>query len=140
MKSKFFSGDIATGTHLTMLPGDATSAPKDVWKFEINREGKKPGAFTNSPTGFLPVYFDPTSRLFTVRLTRAAGEKPGWNWHLLDANGNRWRFPGRDNGAYVSPYEIAGFADSGKKIVAYDSSRLFALPVSSIMVNENEAK
>ena len=75
-----------------------------------------------------------------MHLTRAAGEKPGWIWHLMDRDGNKWRFPGRDNGAYISPYDVAGFADNGKKIVAYDSTRLFTLPVSAIMVNENDAK
>jgi len=52
----------------------------------------------------------------------------------------KWRFPGADNGEYVSPYDVAGFANNGKTIVAYDSTRLFALPVSTVMDVANEAK
>jgi hypothetical protein len=59
---------------------------------------------------------------------------------LINREGKKWRFPGRDNGHYISPYEVAGFADNGKKIVAYDSTRLFTLPVATIMVAENQAK
>ena len=51
-----------------------------------------------------------------------------------------WRFPGADHSEYLSPYNVVGFADNGKKLVAYDSTRLFTVPVSAIMVDENVVK
>ena len=50
-----------------------------------------------------------------------------------------WRFPGEDNGQYVSPYELVGAGD-GKIIVAYDAKQLFALPISEIMTEANKTK
>jgi len=136
--SKFgVGGDVTIGTHVTMFPGNATSPSKDVWRFSIDRDGSKPGAFTNSPIGFPSVRFDPSCNLFTIGLTRPAGEKPGWIWHLIDRDGNKWPFPGRDNGAYYSPYQVVGFADGGKSIIAYDADLLFLLPVAVI---KGEAK
>lgn len=131
-KSKHISGNVSTGTHITMLPGDASSPPKDIWIYELNRDAKRPGAFTNDPTGFLPVHFDPTSNLFTVRLVRPTGEKPSWVWHLMDRDGNKWPLPGRDNGAYASPYDIIGFADSGKCVIAYNKKQLFSISIAAI--------
>jgi hypothetical protein len=132
-KSKHgIGGDLTIGTHITMFPGNATSQAKDVWRYNIDRDGSKPGAFTNRPIGFPSVRFDPSCNLFIIGLTRPAGEKPGWIWHLIDRDGNKWPFPGRDNGAYYSPYQVVGFADGGKSIIAYDDKRLFSLPVAAI--------
>jgi hypothetical protein len=38
----------------------------------------------------------------------------------------------------ISPYSVAGFALRGKWIIAYDDSRLFALPVEAIQTPEND--
>ena len=80
VKSKLWSGDIAIGTHLTMIPGDATSAPKDIWKYEINRDEKKPAHSQTvllvscqstliRPADFLPC----TSRVRPVRSPVGSG-------------------------------------------------------------------
>jgi hypothetical protein len=51
----------------------------------------------------------------------------------MDNDGSTWRFPGEDNDEFISPFEVVGFAESGKTIVAYDTKRLFAIPVATIM-------
>ena len=123
--------DHPNGAYLTIVPGDPTSNQKDVWRFEVDRNGQKPGAFTNLPTG-MPLRPNPDATLFAIGLPRPAGEKPGFIWHLMDRDGNQWKFPGDDTGEYISPYDVVGFANDGKSIIAYDKQRLFAIPVSSI--------
>ena len=66
-----------------------------------------------------------------------AGETVGWMWHLIDRDGNKWPFPGEDNGKFITPFEVVGFAEGGKSIIAYDDNRLFSLPVVTI---KGEAK
>jgi hypothetical protein len=49
-----------------------------------------------------------------------------------------WKLPGEDTGRYISPFAIAGFALGGKWVIAFDDTRLFALPVAAIQTPENE--
>jgi hypothetical protein len=83
---------------------------------------------------------NPDASLFAISIPRTDGRRSGVFWHLINREGKKWILPGTDNGGYTSPYTIAGFADDGKKIVAYDSTQLFALPVPAIVLDENEVK
>jgi hypothetical protein len=130
--------DVVVGAHLTLIP-DGNGPESDLWRIKVDPNGPRPGMLTNRP-GNPPVRMRPDANLFAIAIPRAAGQTSGAIWHLINLAGKKWRFPGRDNGQYLSPYEVAGFAGNGKKIIAYDSTRLFALPVSAIMVPENEAK
>jgi hypothetical protein len=113
--------------------------PQDLWRITVNANDPKPGMLTNRP-GNPPVRMSPDGTLFAIGIPRPAGERSGCVWHLINRDGRMWRFPGEDNGQYVSPYELAGFADDGKMVVAYDASRLFSMPISEIMIDANEAK
>lgn len=58
----------------------------------------------------------------------------------MDRAGHLWKLPGKDNGEYFSPYEVVGFADNGKSIIAHDNRRLFAIPISAVMSDTNAVK
>jgi hypothetical protein len=130
--------DAVVGAHLTLIP-DGNGPESHLWRISVDPNGPRPGMLTNRP-GNPPVRMRPDANLFAIAIPRPAGQTSGAIWHLINREGKKWRFPGRDNGHYISPYEVAGFADNGKKIVAYDSTRLFTLPVATIMVAENQAK
>jgi hypothetical protein len=83
------------------------------------------------------VTWSPDFELFTIGLPREAGPY-GEVMHLVDRKRHAWKLPGDDTGQYIAPYKVAGFALGGKAIVAYDDSRLFALPVEAIQTPENE--
>jgi hypothetical protein len=81
-----------------------------------------------------------TAGSFAVALPRDVG-KPGFRCFLFDREGKRWPIARIDDKPQaVSPYYSLVIANGGKTIVAYDSTRLFTLPVSAIMVGENEVK
>ena len=138
LRSKRWSGDQITSAHLTVVPG-GQRPPHDLWRLTLDPKGPVPGMMTNRPRN-PPIRMGPNANLFAIGIPRPAGERSGANWHLINRDRQKWRFPAVDNGGYISPYGVAGFADNGKNIVAYDSTRLFTLPVSAIMVEENEAK
>jgi hypothetical protein len=125
------SYDAVVGAHLTIVPGDQSTPPQDVWRLVVDRSNPIPGMLTNRP-GNPPVRANHDGNLFAIGLPRAAGERSGCFWHLMARDGTKWRFPGKDNDVYISPFNVVGFAEDGKSIVAYDNSRLFSLPVSSI--------
>lgn len=77
------------------------------------------------------VTWSPDLQLFTVGLPRREGPH-GEVLHLVDRHRNLWKLPGNDTGRYISPYHVAGFAPDGKSIIAYDDTRLFALPIAGI--------
>jgi hypothetical protein len=130
--------DGVVGAHLTIVPeSDATDV--DVWRIKVDPAGPMPGALTNRPSN-PPLCIGPEAKLFVIGLPRPAGQRSGFVWHLMDRAGKSWRFPGEDNGEYISPFGVVGFADGGKAIVAHDSSRLFAIPVSTVMNDANEVK
>jgi len=137
-RSKFVSGDQITGAHLTIVP-EGEGPPHDVWRITVDPNKPMPGMLTNRP-GNPPLRMSPNGNLFAIGLPRPVGKLSGCIWHLINREGSTWQLPGEDNGEYVSPYELAGFADNGKLIVAYDRTRLFAFPVSEVGNDENEVK
>lgn len=130
--------DIVVGAHLSIVPeGDAPEI--DLWRLKLGSDELRPGAMTNRP-GNPPVHMSPDGQLFAIGLPRKAGERSGFHWHLMDRAGTTWRFPTKDNEEYVSPYDVAGFADNGQVIVGYDSKQLFTVPISTIQADENTLK
>jgi hypothetical protein len=81
--------------------------------------------------------WSPDFELFTIGLPREEGPY-GEVMHLADRHRHAWKLPGDDSDRYISPYSVAGFAGGGKWIVAFDDTRLFALPVAAIQAPENE--
>jgi hypothetical protein len=130
--------DAIVGAHLSIAP-EADGEPKDAWRLTLDPNKPRPGMMTNRP-GNPPLHLSPDAKLFAIGLPRPAGETSGMIWHLLDRDGTAWRFPGDDNGEYVSPYEVVGFADGGEVIVAHDSAQLFSLPVSNVVDDSNRIK
>ena len=130
--------DMIVGAHLTLIP-DGNGPASDLWRIKVDPNNPKPRMLPRGP-GNLPALMTPHGDLFALALPRPAGEPAGGVWHLINRNGKMWRFPGADHSEYLSPYNVVGFADNGKKLVAYDSTRLFTVPVSAIMVDENVVK
>jgi hypothetical protein len=126
-----WSGDQITGAHLTIVP-EGDEAPRDLWRIKAEPDPRRPSPIPNLP-GSPPLRPGPGCRLFAIGLPRPEGEQRGWIWHLIDRDGNTWKFPGKVSGKWYSPYDVAGFAENGKTIIAYDKTRLFALPVSTIV-------
>lgn len=133
--SKTLGYDVVSGAHLTIFPDDG-AAPKDVWRIDVDPNGPMPGALTNRP-GNPPLRMASQGELFAIGLPRPAGERSGFVWHLMDRTGKKWQFPGEDNGGYESPCEVVGFASGGQLIVAYEGTRLFTIPVTTIQSAEN---
>jgi hypothetical protein len=62
---------------------------------------------------------------------------------MASANESRrltYALSGSDSGRYVSLYNVAGFAQDGKLIIAFDDTRLFALPVTAVQTRENKVR
>lgn len=85
------------------------------------------------------VTWAPDFQLFTIGLPRQ--EAPfGEVLHLADRQRHLWKLPGDESGQFISPYKVAGFALNGNSIIAYDDTRLFALPVAAIQTPENKIR
>jgi hypothetical protein len=71
-----------------------------------------------------------------VALPRTAG-KPSYQYFLTDRDGNRWAF-GHDNASLrVSPFQIVAICNDEQTIIACDEKRLFSLPVTAILKDNN---
>jgi hypothetical protein len=82
----------------------------------------------------------PDANLFVVCLPQMESNRTQGRWQMMDRAGHTWRLPGKDIGEFIAPYDLVGFADNGQKVIAYDSSRLFSIPVSSVMADANLIK
>jgi hypothetical protein len=136
-RSKWLEGGEVFGAHLTLVP-DSGGAPTDLWRVTV--DPKKSWLRPLIHPGNQQFYMSPDASLFAISLSRPQGEKRGVIWHLIDRKERLWRFPGKDNGEFVSPFELAGFAEGGKTFVGYDKSRLFAFPVSAVTKVAHEIK
>ena len=85
------------------------------------------------------ISWSPNFQLFTIGLPRQEGPY-GEVLHLADRQRHLWKLPGGDSGQYISPYNVAGFALDGNSIIAYDDTRLIALPVAAIQTPENKIR
>ena len=136
--SKLMSGSQVTGAHLTIDPG-GKGQPKDIWRTTVDPSNRNPALITNL-AGNGPLRMSPDANLFAVVLPKMDGNRVKGLWHLMSREGRTWKFPGDDIGEFISPYDLVGFAANGQKIVAFDSSRLFSIPVSSVMTDANLIK
>lgn len=117
-RNKHVSGAHTTGAYLTLV-ADAKKPARDLWR-------------TKRPHASPPVRLGPKFDLFAIGLPRPPAATHGHVWHLMDRNGKKWRFPIEGNGDSRAPFEVVGFANGGQEIVAYDTTRLFAIPVKTI--------
>jgi hypothetical protein len=130
--------DMVVGAHLTIVL-NGEEAEFDLWRLKLDPNDPRPGAMTNRP-GNPPARMSPDGQLFAIGLPRKAGERSGFHWHLVDRAGKIWRFPTKDNGEYVSPYDVSGFATNGQVIVGYDKKTLFTVPVATIQTEANASQ
>jgi hypothetical protein len=138
VRSKHVSGSKVTGAHLTIDPG-GKGRPNDIWRITVDEPDRNPGLIIHLAGGG-PLRATTDTNLFAVALPKIDGSRVQGHWHLMDRAGRTWKFPGADSGKYIYPYELVGFADNGQKIIAYDYSRLFSIPISSIMDDANLIK
>lgn len=82
------------------------------------------------------IQFDEQNRLFAVPWPRQDHEEEGFQYRLIDWDGNYWRFLAADNSTYISPYRALGFVNNGNDLLGYREGKLFAVPVASIKVGE----
>jgi hypothetical protein len=129
------SGLMTTGAHVQLIP-DREGTPVDLWTTQ-QLVGQLDLRIPANPPGSR-VQFSPDFQLFTLVLHRSNEPPYGLIYYLADRHHNLWRFPGPDNGEYISPYEVVGFAHDGKSIVAYDRRRLFTLPVAVVQDPANK--
>ena len=123
------SGLITTGFHFQFFKsGDAK--PEDVWSVHFDPNNR---TITRECPDIRFIYFSSDYKLFAFGLPRPYPPPAGEIFHLMDRAGELWKLPGKDNGQYFSPYEVVCFAEGGKSIIAHDSRRLFAIPVSAVM-------
>jgi len=129
--------DAVVGAHLTIIP-EGEEPPHDVWRIVV--DPKNPKTRLADHRLFPPLRPNGGCNLFAIGLPRPTSEPTGWIWHLIDRDGNTWRFPGEDNGKFISPFEVVSFAGGSKTIIAHDEKRLFSLPVSAIKAAASKAQ
>ncbi len=99
-----------------------------------------PGTQSNVRMGSMHnIVWAPDFQLFTIGLPRQEGPH-GEIMHLANRQRHFWKMPGGDTGGYISPYQVAGFALGGKSLIAYDETRLFALPIAAIQIPANQVR
>lgn len=107
------------------------------WWFRPEPPGMESMASTSG--GGSHVIWSPDLQLFTIGLARPQAPF-GAIMHLSDRRRQLWKLPGEETKEYVSPYRVAGFALGGKSIIAYDKTRLFAIPVAAIQTDKNKLR
>lgn len=131
MRSKHWAADIITDAHLTIVP-EGFGPSRNVWRMELG-VGQRLGEWTPA------LHMNRGAKLFVIALPQFADHRNLYRWHLMDRTGKAWRFPGgkSDANSVVVPYDVAGFALEDEVIVCYDAKRIFAVPVASILAEEN---
>jgi hypothetical protein len=135
--SKLISGTQNTGAHLTVVPGDAKSPPRDLWRITVDPKDFKRIPMFNQP-GYSSIHLSANGNLFAVRIPQTPAGSPGLIWTIIDRDGHQWRCPGKENKNNISPYNVIGFTAADRTIVAYDEKQLFAVPVDSIKASSNK--
>jgi hypothetical protein len=128
-----------------MLPTDfrfqfftsGNAKPEDVWSVHFDPNDR---TIRRECPDIRFIYFSSDYKYFAFGLPRPNQPPAGEIFHLMDRTGHLWKLPGKDNGEYFSPYEVVGFVDNGKSIIAHDSRRLFAIPISAVMSDANASK
>ncbi len=128
-----YSGLTLNEQYIAIVP-DGENYAQHVWHQHADwskaEEGRKFGRMSC-------VTWSPKFDLFTIGLPRQEGPY-GDIMHLVDRERHLWRMPGVDSGGYLAPYHVVGFAQGGDTIVAYDETRLLAIPVSAVQTPANQ--
>jgi hypothetical protein len=135
--SKHVSGTQRTGAHLTIVPGDTKSPPRDLWRITVDPKDFKQIPMFNQPD-FASIHASSDANLFAVRIPRTPVGSSELIWTLFDREGHQWRSPGNGHIYNISPYNVVGFANADRLIVAYDEKQLIAVPLKSIMTSDNQ--
>lgn len=136
-KSMGMQSPMGTGFHVQLF-ASGHAKPEDVWTEHFTPDDRSLNQRRCPDFRFF--YFSPDYKLFAFGLPRPNQPPAGEIFHLMDRAGHLWKLPGKNIGEYFSPYEVVGFADNGKSIIAHDSRRLFAIPISAVMSDANAAK
>jgi hypothetical protein len=119
--------DFAVGAHLTIVP-NGLAPDWDVWRIRFHSFDEFPGALANGTRG-VAMAASPGGNMFALAIPRSYGKPPGVVWHFISRDGHTSPLAAADNGKYISPYEVVGFADGGHVLVAHDDTKLFTIPV-----------
>ena len=130
-------GLLATGFHFQIFK-NGNLQPLELCGIKFDSEDQS--KIERGSPDLQTMQFSPDYEQFVFGLSRTPQPPAGTIMHLMDRHKNLWRLPDKDSGEYVSPYDVVGFAQDGKTIIANDKKRLFALPVSAITVPENRVK
>jgi hypothetical protein len=115
---------------------------------EITPDGKGPERelvrFANQPSlsndwhkqFYPPVLSTSDGGLFLMALPRDDITIPGFQLHLIDRSGKKWKLLPEDTSQFISPCQPVAFADKGHVIVARTATQLATIPVKSVQASK----
>lgn len=72
----------------------------------------------------------PDCHIAAIALPRKDG-KPGYRYWIADCDGDKSELLADEPSQYYSPFLVLAFVDGGKRLLAYDHTRLFTVPVTA---------
>lgn len=119
--------DKMAGGYLMIIP-DGEEAPQKLAVFE--RQPNHTGLVKLADRPYYPpVLHDASFTKFAMALPRQSRDKPGFLYHLINREGNRWPAAADDESQYLAPGQFLALANGGRTIVARNDSQLFSMPV-----------
>jgi len=119
--------DNMVGGYLMIIP-DGDEPPQKLSIFERKPNNTGLVKLADRPY-YPPVLHDASFTTFVMALPRQSMDKPGFLYHFINRQGNRWPAAADDGSQYLAPGQFLAFANGGRTIVARDDSQLFSMPV-----------
>lgn len=127
-------GNGTYGSYIEIIP-DGNAAPREIVRFDD--PGRKLSDWHRH--NYPPVVSSADCSLFVMALPRNINDTPGFHYHLIDHDGNKWPLPRDDQSHFYTPYLPLAFADNDQTLIARDGSQLFSISVESIKTAEDPA-
>lgn len=124
-------GNGTYGSYIEIFP-DGNTAPREIVRFDD--PGRKLSDWHRH--SYPPVVSSTDRSLFVMALPRNINKTPGFHYHLIDHDGNKWPLTPDDQSHFYTPYLPLAFADNDKILIARDGSQLFSISVESIRTAE----
>jgi hypothetical protein len=125
-------GDGTYGAYIELIP-DGEGPSRDICGFG-NPSSSDDDWHSHS---YQPAVSNSDCTLFAMALPRKQGQRPGFDFHLIDRDGTAWSLGEGESGQFVSPYIPMAFADNDQTIVARSGSQLFSIPVAAIKASQS---
>jgi hypothetical protein len=115
---------------------------------EITPDGKGPERelirFANQPSltndwhkqFYPPVLSNSDGSMFVMALPREDITIPGFQLHLIDRRGKKWKLLPEDTSQFISPCQPVAFADNDRVIIGRTATQLFSIPVKSVQAGK----